>query len=152
MPMSSFTIAFTDETLEDDPLVAAGIVQIGSQRESFHSVLGFWSVETYRAHWITALRRLLSGGGMSCLLTSGPDPARANFFTAWALYPSGGQVYVQNHLIFADELDGTFDPDAAWRYIGLRATRDEEGNRVSEWRIPRTDIEEFVAAAMGGGV
>jgi hypothetical protein len=142
--MSNFDIAFTSVVLEDDPPVATGVIQIGAHRESFHSVLGFWSVEIYRTNWINALRRVLSGADVSCLLTSVPNPATANLFTTWPLYRSNDQVSVQNQLIFADELDRAFDPDVPWQYIGPRTTVDEEGSRISEWRILCTDIEEFV--------
>jgi hypothetical protein len=89
----------------------------------------------------------LSGAEVSCLLTSVPDPSSANFFIAWPFYRSGYKVYVHNQLIFASELDREFNPDAPWRHIGPRATVDEEGNRISEWRTSCTDVEEFVVKA-----
>jgi hypothetical protein len=145
--MSNFNIEFTGDFLEDDPLVALGVIRIGSFRESFSSILGFWSLEDYRANWITATRRLLGVAEVSCLLTSVPNPAKANFFTVWPLYRSGDHVYVQNQLIFADDLNGDFDPDAPWQYVEPRTTIDEDGTRISEWQVSSVDIEEFVAEA-----
>lgn len=145
--MLNFKIALTGETLSDDPSVAIGVIQLGSHQEVFHAVLGFWSAEEYRASWIAALRRLVSGAEVSCLLTSVSNPEEAEFFTAWPLYRSGDDVYVQNQLIFVDELGHDFDPDAPWESVGPHASVDEDGNRISEWRLDRADIEGFIAKA-----
>ncbi len=53
-------------------------------------------------------------------LVSVSTTEEAEFFTAWPLYRSGDDVYVQNQLIFVDELDHDFDPDAPWESIGPR--------------------------------
>ena len=107
--------------------------------------MGFWSAAEYRASWSAALRRLINGAEVSCLLVSVSTTEEAEFFTAWPLYRSGDDVYVQNQLIFVDELDHDFDPDAPWESIGPRTILDKDGNRISEWRLTRTDIEEFIA-------
>lgn len=145
--MSGFDITFTGETLKDDPLMAVGVIQLGVHRETFHSVLGFWSVDKYEAHWVAALRRLVEGAEVSCLLTSIPNPAEAEFFIAWPLYRSGSLVHVQNELIFADELDREFNPRVPWEYVGPRITVDEDGSRISEWQISCAAIEDFIAKA-----
>lgn len=142
--MLNFDIAFTRESVDGDPSVAMGLIQFGTHQESFQSVTGFWSVDAYRASWIAALRRLADGAEVSCLLTSVPDPSKAEFFIAWPLYRSGDDIYVQNELIFTDELDREFNPNAPWEFVGARVTVDEDGNHISEWRVSRTDIEEFV--------
>ncbi|MEV5753893.1 hypothetical protein AB0L00_39275 [Actinoallomurus sp. NPDC052308] len=144
--MSNFDIAFTGKVIKDDPLIAEGVIQLGAHREVFLSDLTFWSVELYRTSWIGALRRLADGGDVSCLLTSVLDPTLANFFTVWPLYRSGDRVFVQNHLVFVDELDRNFDPSVPWEYIAPRATVDEDGDLISEWEISFFDVEEFIAA------
>ena len=143
--MLNFDIAFTGDTAAYDPLVAVGVIQLGEHQEFFHAFVGFWSAEEYQASWATAMRRLAGGAEVSCLLTSVSDPAEANFLTSWPLYRNGDDVYVQNHLIFIDELDHAFDLDAPWESIDPHTRVDEDGNRISEWLITRTDIEDFIA-------
>lgn len=145
--MLNFDIAFTGETAAEDRSVAVGMIRLGGRREFFRAVVGFWTIEENQESWVAMLRRLVAGAKISCLLTSVSNPAEAEFFTAWPLYRYGDDVYVQNHLVFADELDHDFDPDAPWESIEPHRRIDEDGDRISEWRIIRADIEQFVVDA-----
>jgi hypothetical protein len=82
----------------------------------------------------------------SCLLSSITDPATSNFVLCWPLYRDGDDVYVQNSLILLEELPGRFDVARPWLHVQSRATVDEDGYRISEWRTDMTAIREFVAS------
>jgi hypothetical protein len=144
--MTGFSITFTGATAADDPAVAVGEIQLGDYRESFHAVTGYWSTQDYEASWTAALRRLLAGGAVSCLVTSLTDPQEATFITAWPLYlnQETEEVYVQNQILFLDELPAPFAPDLPWESVDPRTTVDEDGRKISEWKITLTDIENFL--------
>ena len=142
--MTGFSITFTGATAEDDPTVAVGEIQFGEYRESFHAVIGYWSVQDYEASWTAALRRLLAGGEVSSLVTSLTDPQEATFVTTWPLYRDQEEVFVQNQMLFLDELPVPFAPDSPWESADSRTTVDEKGRPISEWHITMTDVENFL--------
>lgn len=122
-----------------------GRITVGDFTESFHMALDFWSPRDYRASWKRALGRLLSADVIdSCLIASVGDPETANFVTCWPLYRRKEKVYVQNSIIFLDQLEGGFDPDRPWEFIEARQSIDEDGNRVSEWETEISEVEEFL--------
>lgn len=142
--MTGFSITFTGKTADDDPALAIGELRLGEQCEWFQAATGYWSVEDYQASWITALQRLLAGAPVSCLITSLTDPRDANFFETWPLYREGEEVFVQNRLLFIDQLAAPFAPDAPWESVDPRTTVDGKGRPVAEWRIALTDVENFL--------
>ena len=91
-------------------MVAIGVIRLGEDHEYFESVLGFWGLDDYKAIWTAGLRRLISGASTSCLATSVTDPSSANFVEVWPLYREESDVYVQNHLLFLDQLPHELDP------------------------------------------
>src|SRR5262245_57160874 len=102
--------------------------------ETFRMPLGFWAESDYRRSWRQAFDVLEDGqSSKSCLLVSVTDPRRSNFLMCWPLYRDSEKVYVQNAIIFLEELDGSFDLEEPWASVGPRRTVDEDGNRVSEW-------------------
>ncbi len=124
--------------------MALGELKLGEHCEHFGSILGFWGVGDYEESWLTALRRLVSGASISCLATSVIDPSNANFLEVWPLYREEDNVYVQNSLIFPDQLPHEFDPDAPWESLDPRSVIDEDGQAISEWEVSLGDIREFL--------
>jgi hypothetical protein len=145
--MASFAIDFTGDFDDEDPMVAIGRLVLGGDQEFFSSTLTFWGVEDYRASWVAGLRRTLAGAAVSCLATSVTDPAVSNFVEVWPLYRAGDgdAVYVQNRLLFLDQLPGTFEPAAPWESVSPRATATEDGDQISEWPVSLASIREFLA-------
>lgn len=141
--MANFSIAFTGFD-EEDPLVAIGKLRLGEDDEYFESVLGFWGAADYEQSWLDGLRRILAGKSTSCLATSVTNPSSANFVEVWPLYREGSDVYVQNSLIFLDQLSHEFDPDAPWESVAPRSVVDEDGQTISEWRVSLDDIREYL--------
>jgi CdiI N-terminal domain len=141
--LANFSIGFTGFD-EDDPLVALGELRLGEVHEYFQSVLGFWELGDYTKSWAIGLRRILAGASISCLATSVTDPATANFIETWPLYREGADVYVHNKYLFLDQLTSEFDPTAPWGSIGPRSVVNEDGQRISEWKVRLDDIRYFL--------
>jgi CdiI N-terminal domain len=141
--MVGFSIGFTGFD-DDDPSVAIGAISLKGGHERFESVLGFWELDDYKRSWIAGLRRLVSGASTSCLATSVTDPSSANFVEVWPLYREESDVYVQNQLLFLDQLPREFDPTEPWESVDPRSVVDEDGQRISEWRVSIDDIQEFL--------
>jgi CdiI N-terminal domain len=140
----NFGIAFTGDFDDEDPLVAIGVITLGDFSEHFESALDFWDQDDYRKSWDEGLRRLIIGGPVSCLATSVSDPPITNFVVVWPLYLSGDDVYVQNKLLFLDQLPHDFDPSAPWESIGPRRTVTEDCDQISEWQVTLNEIREFL--------
>jgi hypothetical protein len=140
----SFNITFTGDTAEDDDLVAVGEIVLGDDREYFHAPVHYWSARDYEENWRAALQRLVDGEEVSCLITSMFDAKYSNFITTWPLYRIGDQVYVQNHIVFRDELDQPYDETKPWLSVGPRETVDEDGNHLSEWIISLEGVRQFL--------
>ncbi|MEU5896221.1 MULTISPECIES: hypothetical protein [Streptomyces] len=109
--------------------------------------LSYWSTDDYRDSWLRALRRVDAAQDEvdSCLVTSVSEPATANFVHAWPLYRRGTDVYVQNSVIFLTELTEEFRPAEPWLSIEPRATVDEDGNEISEWRTTIEEVRAFLS-------
>jgi hypothetical protein len=142
--VGKFGIEFTGEFDREDPLIAIGLITIGDFNEYFGSTLTFWDQDDYRKSWDAGLRRLLSGAAVSCLATSVTDPPITNFVEVWPLFLSGDDVYVQNQMVFLDQLPHEFDPSAPWDSVGSRITVTEDGDEISEWQVSLNDIREFL--------
>ncbi|SFC82503.1 hypothetical protein SAMN05421773_106174 [Streptomyces aidingensis] len=143
-----FSIELDAETLFRDPdsegPEAVGTIRIGEFTEAFRASLAYWSADDYRRSWRLAYHRLESADdAISCLITSITDPATSNFVFCWPLYREGEQVFVQNSVIFLDELTEAFDPEAPWASVGPRETITEDGDEISEWHTSMDALRAF---------
>ncbi|MFD9938298.1 hypothetical protein ACFWZ6_34770 [Streptomyces massasporeus] len=124
---------------------AVGCITVRDFEENFPMDLTYWSVERYRESWIRSLRVLETGNDVaSCLISSITDPANTNFIFCWPLYRSGDIVYVQNSIIFLEELEEDFSPDEPWRFVEPRSAFDEDGNEISEWQTSFDSVSDFL--------
>ncbi|WP_260860424.1 hypothetical protein [Streptomyces cupreus] len=124
---------------------AIGRIVVRDFEENFPMALTYWSVEQYQASWVRALRVLAREEvATSCLISSITNPASSNFIFCWPLYRSGEIVYVQNSIIFLEELEGDFDTDEPWRFVEPRSTVDEDGHEISEWQTTIDEVREFL--------
>ncbi|GLW91215.1 hypothetical protein [Actinokineospora globicatena] len=141
---------FSIDVLDDDgarPASVTGCITIGESREYFQAPLDYWGLADYRRSWSVALRKLVDGElATSCLLVSVTDPASANFIGSWPLYREGEQVFLQERLIFMDQLDAPFDIDRPWLSIDPRETVNEDGMRISEWTTDIQSIRDFLSS------
>lgn len=145
----SFAIRFTDDADEypyDDPGVAAAVgrVVLGENEECFISTLKEWSRQDYEAQWKRAIELFIDGADRAMLVTEYLSPNNASHLVGWVLYKGVDDiVYMQNQLLFYDQLDKPFSVKMVEKFIKSRTVSDEDGNAVSEWRIKFTDIESF---------
>jgi CdiI N-terminal domain len=127
-----------------DSAEASGRIVIGDFTETFRVPLGFWDEADYRRSWHRAFEVLSANPHTtSCLMTSMTDPGNSNFLGCWPMYREGEDVYIQNALIFLDEIEGDFDSAAPWDRVGPRHTIDEDGNKLSEWTTSMDSLIEF---------
>lgn len=142
--MNYFQIGFTDEPSPHED-GAIGRIVIGDFDDAFEADLSYWSGADYRRSWSTAIEHLLGGADVSCLVTSLPEPSTANFVFTWPLYREGGTVYVQNKILFLEELGEPFQPEEPWLSIGPRNTTTEEGWEISQWETTLPDLRDYLS-------
>jgi hypothetical protein len=121
-----------------------GLIIIGDFEERFEASLSYWSVKDYQRHWWQALERIKAGEIKSSLITNMYDPQTANFILWWPLYRDGQDVFVQNHVVPMDEINGTFDPVNPYVHVRDRETVNEDGKRISEWKTTVAEIEDYL--------
>ncbi len=59
------------------------------------------------------------------------------------MYVVGNAVFIQNHFLFYDQLAEPFSAQNQFSLLRDRQTTDEEGNKISEWAVDVSDVEEF---------
>lgn len=123
---------------------AAGRIVIGDFTETFRVSLGFWGESDYRRSWRQAFDVIKDDShSRSCFMVSMSDPERTNFLTCWPAYRVGEIVYLQNSLLFLDELESGFDVGEPWASIRAHRSIDEDGNKISEWATSMDSLRDF---------
>lgn len=126
------------------PAEASGRIVVGEFTETFRVPLGFWNESDYRHSWRQAFEVIKANPrSTSCLMTSMTDPENSNFLVCWPMYREGENVYIQNAIIFLDEIVEAFDPAVPWGSVGPRHGIDEDGNKISEWITSMDSLREF---------
>ncbi|MFD8493315.1 hypothetical protein [Amycolatopsis sp. NPDC059657] len=120
-------------------------MRIGDFSETFHAPLGYWTVSDYRRSWRQSILRLNTSDEVtSCLMVAMTDPGESNFLMSWPMYRLGEVLYVQNSIIFLDQLEHAFDPNNPWLSVREREVVDEDGNRISEWSTTMNSVRELI--------
>jgi CdiI N-terminal domain len=148
--MMSFNIRFLGELVEGSELGNSGLrgeIELGSHREEFIALIGFWSPLDYEHQWRAGVRRLVESRESSCLITSLHDPAEADVITWWLLYPMESRVFIQNALLLPRELTTPFSTRNPYLAIPPRRTITEEGHIISEWELPLFEFDTYFRAA-----
>jgi hypothetical protein len=143
-----FDIFLTDEIVrETEPGVVAlyGKICIGDYLETFIASLHSWNKAMYQQHWESALGRLVEGETKSALITSYVDPKAATYSMWWPLYRDGDAVYMQNHMLFYDQLQRPFSITNPWESIPERRTATADGRHISEWTTDLPSISKCIA-------
>ncbi len=140
----SFSISFLDEPVfyDEQTPMAVGELVLGDYRESIHASLFQWSKLDYEAHWRKAIETLLEGP-KSALIVEYVSPEFATHLVWWPMYRIENVVYIQNHLLFYDHLPQPFSLDNMLSIIKDRVTVNEDGNRISEWSVKLSDVQDF---------
>lgn len=143
----AFSISLLLEPVPDlEPGVKAslGLIKIGSFQERFSASLMYWNAEDYERHWKQAVARIIKSSAVSCLITSMLDPATANFIFWWPMYCEGDTVFIQNQILFLDQLPSPFDEHAPFSHVPERKILSEDGEKISEWFVSIKDLESFL--------
>jgi hypothetical protein len=144
----SFSIKFLNEPLlypfdDVNTPAASGVLIIGDSKEGFVSSLYQWSKQQYETQWKQAVRILLEGNSKAALITEYLSPDAASHLQWWAMYREGETVYLQNHLLFYDQLEKPFSIENPYESLQDRETISQEGQQISEWSVSILEIEQF---------
>ncbi|MFZ0952440.1 MAG: hypothetical protein WAN17_09250 [Candidatus Sulfotelmatobacter sp.] len=147
-----FSIAFQEELLsypyEDRTTPAAdGVLVLGDAKERFTASLYEWSKEDYQRQWRHAVEVLLRGKDKAALITEYLGPGIATHLEWWPMYVVGEKVFLQNHLLFYDQLPRPFSVKNALSFLRDRHTTNQEGETISEWSVGLSEVEAFARGA-----
>lgn len=121
-----------------------GRIVAGTLNEVFVSPLGYWTIEQYQNSWKQSLFNIINGDEKSALITSILDPEIANFFIIWPIYREKGDIFIQNHMIFVDDISGVIDISNIIEAIPSHRMIDEDGNKLSEWKCHISELSVFL--------
>lgn len=120
-----------------------GLIRLGDQEECFFAPISFWGRQEYLSSWYSSLCCGLEGRKHSVLVTSMLDPEFANFLMVWVLYFVGESVHIQNNVVFLNDVVPGFNVDDVNSYFGAREVVNEDGDRISEWVVPLSEVLSF---------
>ena len=148
----SFSIAFQETPLfypYDDRRTpaASGVLVLGDASEQFIASLYQWSKEDYQRQWRPAVDVLLHGKDKAALITEYLGPEGSRHLVWWPMYLVGEKVFLQNHLLFYDQLPGPFSVKNAFSFLHNRRTTTGEGEPISEWSVGLSEMEAFARKA-----
>jgi hypothetical protein len=137
----SFDIVVGEKTIEQngEPVNRGEFLLCGC-KEEFALPVSYWSRYDYFKNWKRMVADGLGSQANSAIVTSMRDPRYMNFINLWAFYYGGENVYVQNKILFMDEIEGRFNPNRMNSYLGERITLNEDGVRISEWVVKLDDV------------
>ncbi|WP_242206052.1 MULTISPECIES: hypothetical protein [unclassified Pseudomonas] len=140
----SFEILLEKEPFEHFGTQALrGLIRLGEEEESFFAPISFWDRQEYLNSWYSSLCLGLERRQHSVLVTSMLDPESANFLMVWVLYFVGESVHIQNSVVFLDDVVPGFNVDDVNTYVGVREVANEDGDRISEWVVPLSELLGF---------
>lgn len=131
--------------------VCHGRIQIGEFTEVFESPLDYWSKSEYESQWHSGVRRIVEERADSCIITSLTEPSSANFLFWWPIYLDGRHVVFQNQVLFLKQCESEFEANRPWLSLRPRQTMSEDGNRISEWRVHATLLEDWLTKRVARG-
>ncbi|MGB7282332.1 MAG: hypothetical protein WBE13_08735 [Candidatus Acidiferrum sp.] len=143
-----FSIEFLDDPVSypyDDPTTpeARGVLILGEAKEYFGSSLYEWTKKEYETQWRNSIKTLLHGNDRAALITEYVGPQDATHLEWWPLYVVADEVFIQNHLLFYDQLTEPFSTQNPFSFLPDRRTMNEEGEKISEWAVALPEVEEF---------
>ncbi|HUH63070.1 MAG TPA: hypothetical protein VLZ50_08745 [Terracidiphilus sp.] len=146
-----FSISFLGAPLEypfDDQSTPAawGRIVLGDFVEDFLSTLYSWTTSEYEAQWRSAIDTILKGGDRSALIVEYLPADVGTHLRWWPMYRIHDAVFVQNHILFYEQLERPFSIEHPEDFIKDRQTQSEDGVSVSEWSVLIADLAAFAEA------
>ena len=124
-------------------MVALGEITLENFAEKFESSLSFWTISDYEKQWIEAAKRILKFD-QTAFITDLDNPKTSKFLTWWKAWKIEEKIFMQNQLLFLNQLSNSFDIKNPYKFIGDRTTETEDDEQISEWVISLEDIENFL--------
>lgn len=143
----SFSIEYVSRSEKSPELgnsIYRGRIVLDDYRESFESLIGYWSPADYQAQWQSGLERIADENNPSCLITSVYDPENSEYLTWWLLYPLRDRIAVQNQLLLFANLARPFELATPFESVPARRTVSTEGDPISEWTVARESVVAFL--------
>ena len=122
--------------------MAFGELVLGEFKENFVASLYQWNKVDYETQWRDAIKALIEGS-KSALIVEYVSPEFSSKLEWWPMYRMENVVYIQNHLLFYDQLTRPFTLENMFSFVKDRVTVNEDGNRISEWSVKLSDVEDF---------
>ncbi|UZH03009.1 hypothetical protein OJ965_20510 [Pantoea anthophila] len=132
---------------EGECVLPASII-INEFSEMMNIPLSYWSINDYKANWISSLEDGLKNKKHAALAVSMYEPKHTNFTFTWVLYFSGDNVFVQNSILFLNECPG-FTPETINNFTEPRTTHNEDGMKISEWMTDLKSVLDFFHSLKG---
>ena len=149
-----FWIGFTEEVLpkvEPQEEGRVGLLMLGKHEERFVAHFWTWSEQQYLNHWEGALARALKGKS-SALVTDMRTPTQSSHLVWWPFWRINGELVFHNQLLFFEQhkIQGPhIEIDYLCQFVGEREPYNDNGIPISEWIVPVSDVEEFLALRDG---
>lgn len=137
----NFSVVLDGKIVEQngEPVIRGGF-QLPGCKEEFALPVSYWSRYDYVENWKRMVAHGVGSQASTAIVTSMRDPENMNFIFLWAFYFGGENVYIQNKILFMDEVEGVFDPSRMNSYLGKRITHNEDGVCISEWVVNLGDV------------
>jgi len=107
------------------------------------------SEHEYASQWEGALIRALHKEP-SALITDMLTPIESSHLIWWPMWRIDCEIIFQNHLFFfaQHQVEGShIDIEFLYGFIGKRDSFDDDGRPISEWTVPVSDVEIFLASS-----
>lgn len=115
---------------------AYGQIKLADYTETFRSPFDVWSSGDYTRQWNEAIHRIREGAESTCFIVSVFPPLTCPNFESWIIWRQGTEFHVQNtYLVFFENLRHV-DPFNPYGIIGSYHTVSEDGERISDWKLP----------------
>lgn len=137
-----FSIDFIDYK-SSDKFLARGQITIGNFTEEFECAIHYWDKERYMNQWVEGCNKICKEP-KSALMTSIHEPVQANFMVWWVMYRESNNVYIQNQLLFMENLSSPFQEENIYEHISDRETVNEDGLEISEWQTSVSEIKQWL--------
>jgi hypothetical protein len=126
--------------------VLRGCITLGDFAEEFESSLSYWRQADYEQQWREAAKRIESREARSAFIVDMYNPSQTPFIMWWPIWRNDKIIFVQNQLLLFDQLVVAFNEANPYIHIGERTTENEEGQRISQWQVSLSDIEDFITS------
>lgn len=134
-------------TIYNKLLYLRGTITIGVFSEPLDIPVHFWKISDYEKHWEKEIQRIKNGATKTALITAIFDD-QSHCTETWPLYKKNDHILIQNRLIFPEELKSC-DIDNIANHVHKHETTNEDGNKISEWKIHKQDLYSFLNKLKG---